>query len=369
MRLGRKWAVVGVVLTLVGVIVGVVGWRSRDPWPARLVLKQPKNCWPLGFSSDGRWYQTQDQQQVTSWDVTTGRTRQTPTVEWIGDKTLSKDQRIFAGLMVDGSRNPLVVWGDATTGEVKARFPIPSRTAHHPSLVDEDRKIRVFLQAPNDALEVATWDIASGAEAKRAIQGPGAGYYGPVAYFPDGRTLAYLDRKRDGIQLWDAEADRPTGGLLRTPATGRNARLSPDFGILFSPDGRTLIADGGEGRVEFWDMADFHLIKALKLHPRGYTARVLKISPDGRTLTSTGCVMDSPSGIARIWEIARTLLTGLGTHEASVETVVVDLNTDRPLVRLPGSAAWGFSPDGRTIATYDVKETISLRDAPRPEGR
>ncbi len=364
MRLGKKLAVVGMILTLVGVIVGVVGWRSRDPWPARLVFQCPKGIWPLGFSTDGRNYRTRDKQEILSWDLTTGQSRRTPSDEWVDHKTLSKDRRIFAGLMVDGSRTCLIVWGDAATGAVKAKLPIPNREAFRSILVDEDRKVQVFLQAPDNALEVATWDIASGVETRRAIRGPGASYSGPVAYSPDGRTLAYYDPKRDGIQLSDAEADRATAGLLRTPTTGRSFPLNYGFGILFSPDGRTLIADGGDGQVEFWNLADFRPIKVLRLHPRGHAVRILQLSPDGRTLASTGCVMDSPGRIAQAWDLIQNLLTGQNT----AETVLVDLGSDRPLVRLPGSAAWGFSPDGRTIATFD-EGTWSLRDVPRPEGR
>ena len=363
----RKWIGASAALTLAIGFGVVIAWSIRDPWPARVVIQAPENSWPQGFTLDGRSYQTSGPSGVLTWDVATGRPRGAPSRMLIWMKSSASDRRSFVGVMVDAFGEWEVVWIDADSGAIKARFPAESRQVIDPRLVDEGRSIRAVLLDKQQVKEVATWDLASGAESRRPISGPlnlGFVRSSPVAYSPDGHLWAYADLKRNGIQLWDAEADRPSGNLLRTPTT----RLAPWSGAAFTPDSKTLIVSQEDGRAEFWDLADARLIKAIQVHPKGFISNDIPFSPDGRTLASTGLESGPTSWIAQVLISLRNLVPGW-SDRARREVVILDLATGQTLARSPGSFHLQFSPDGRLIVTHEWDGTFSVRDTPRPTGQ
>ncbi len=371
MRLGRRWAVVGVILGGLGILSAVLGWSRWEAWPARLVINPPEKSFPIGFAADGRSFQTSSRSGTTSWDVATGRPLGSPSEPVIWRRSYSSDRRSFVGWIGNDFGVAEVVWGDASPEAIKRRFTVRAVQANHLALVDGGRSIQAVLIDRKEGVEVATWDIASGAEVRQAIEGPGPGHTRrPVAFSADGRVWAYLNKSQNAIQLWDAEADQALGGLLRTRSTQRNLVGWEWTGVAFSPDGRTVLASRDDGQVEFSDVGDAHLIKVVKVHPGGSTAMQLHFSPDGRTLISTGSIFRSQSPLAQVWAYLRTLATNSPTKwDDSLETVVLDLATDRVVARSRGSAFTGFSPDGRKVANLESNGTISVRDVPQPSAR
>ena len=294
----------------------------------------------------------------------------TPPERFVWRKGYSADGRRYVG-MVNGdfAADGAVVWADAATDAVERTFPAPAMQVRLLEAPDEGRTIRAVAGLRDDSTVVITWDVGTGAEARRAIRGPGAGFSRPLAFAPGGQAWAYLDKARDAVQVWDGAADRPLGPPLRTPSTARNLAAWAWAAALFAPDGRTLILGRSDGQIEFWDLADFHLLRLVRLFPAGYTVMHLQITPDGRTLAASGNVLMTTTWAGRHWEGVRHFVTGEDISEATREVVLLDLPTNRIIARSPGSAAVEFAPDSRSAVTIERDRSITIRDIPRPEAR
>lgn len=169
-----------------------------------------------------------------------------------------------------------------------------------------------------------------------------------LAYSPDGKSLA---AKSGGVvRLWDVA----TGKLVRKfrPRTyyAKQRRLGLEAGgfggmsapaatapVLFTPDGKTLIAEGGDNTLHVWDAATGKELRQL-MH-RGPVVSAA-VSPDGRRLAS-GC-MDNA---VRVWDLA----------------------TGKEVLHLEGHFGGymgvAFSPDGKRIASAGGDHTVHLWDA------
>ena len=153
---------------------------------------------------------------------------------------------------------------------------------------------------------------------------PGGPYGHPLAFAPDGQTLAV--EQNYGVTLWNL-ADRRHPTLLATlPGTDDLV-----FEAAFSRDGHTL-AVATDRTVDLWRLTDpthpDHL-GALQGHGSGVGA--LAFSPDGRTL-ATG----SADKTAALWNVA---------DKTPWRRLAIMTGNDAPVVSV------AFSPDGRTLAT------------------
>jgi WD40 repeat protein len=159
----------------------------------------------------------------------------------------------------------------------------------------------------------------------------------------------------------------PAGALARL-GTVRFRQGNFVYGVLLSPDGKTVVSYGGNQVITFWDAATGRVVRRL---PNG--ARVAAFTPDGRTLISFGDYE------IRFWDVAtgavrRSEALGLwlpclavspdGKHLAagctaerntdSARIKVWDIATDRVVHtfvhkgREPSAVA--FSPDGKLLA-------------------
>jgi WD40 repeat protein len=142
-----------------------------------------------------------------------------------------------------------------------------------------------------------------------------------VTHSRDGRLVASQDKKE--VTVWDA-ADGATVATLRQ----NRSKL-----LVFSPDGRTLAAAGGDKRstAQLWDVAAGSL--KLSLARTEGDARSLLFSPDGRLLVTT-----SDKGV-RLWD-------------AETGALVATFDRARPPAR--------FSPDGRLLVTGGTDKTAYL---------
>ena len=150
--------------------------------------------------------------------------------------------------------------------------------------------------------------------------------YNPVAFSPDGTTLATGDGF--GIIL-RGQTDRYLSGHTAGVRS-----------VSFSPDGVVLASGAGDETVRLWDVAAAQEIATLQ----GHTGEVASVSfsPDGTLLVSSGGGWDDPTIL--LWDVAaQTEVARLTGHRGRITSVT-------------------FSPDGATVASGSVDGTVRLWD-------
>jgi WD40 repeat protein len=190
-----------------------------------------------------------------------------------------------------------------------------------------DGKIRLW------GIPLGFWDSRRQATRLRLLHGrKDTGVVQRMVFSPDGRTL--VSGGNDGrIRFWDAR----TGTSLGEPVEGYGGVDA----LALSPDGRTLASGGNDGDIRLWRMRDHGLQGTLTGEPGPGTG--LAFGRDGRTVFSAGA-----DGTIRLWDLrGRTtfpkLLRG---HEGEVDGVAI-------------------SPDGRTLASAGEDGTVRLWDLQR----
>ncbi len=197
-----------------------------------------------------------------------------------------------------------------------------------------------------------------------------------VAISPDGQLLATA-AERQTVQLWNLAR-----GQLEAELEGDLFRFHC---VAFSPDGKRLLAGGGDwnavgtAQVTIWDVASKKQVLALKGHERSIVC--LTISPDGKTVVTgaidntirfwnagTGqelrtlrghthwveCVAFSPDG--------KTLVSS--SHDKTIRFWDVAQGMEVGQIAMPGSVrAVLFTPDGKTLIAGGGPKTLKLFDA------
>ncbi|MFI6520566.1 WD40 repeat domain-containing serine/threonine protein kinase [Spirillospora sp. NPDC050679] len=176
---------------------------------------------------------------------------------------------------------------------------------------------------------ILRWDLATAQVTARKIEDDDS-YRRPMAFSPDGRTLATAS-EGGPVHL----RDTATGKIRKSLAKAQAGQA-----LAFAPDGRSLAVSGGNSApfVQIWDTATDRTVPM----NIDYTANALAFAPDGRTLAGVRYL----SGRYMVWNAA----TGKGT-ETSAESAS----------QIPALA---YSPDGRTLAVSNGSYWgIELRDA------
>ncbi len=151
-----------------------------------------------------------------------------------------------------------------------------------------------------------------------------------IAFSPDGKFLAAVDRKGEAV-LWQfadatyvwrlSGSSRPVvfspdgqflalgsedGIAIRRVTNGEATIILEDYGYvaIFSLDGRTLItASLFGGIISFWDIATGKLLRTLTWHTE--PVFMLRISPDGKRLVS-----GSADRTIKLWRVEDGSLIG-----------------------------------------------------------
>ena len=146
-------------------------------------------------------------------------------------------------LATGSERNPVMVWDVVSH---RAMMPVRGSTfVVTPLLFSPDGRT---LLTGGGALQL--WDIAR----ERAVAVL-EGRAGPVAFSPDGNTLAGCHSNT--VKLWNLAVHQEVA-TLRGP-TG------PMTAVAFSPDGNTLASASGDGTVRLWHAAPFRETDPLRL--------------------------------------------------------------------------------------------------------
>lgn len=143
-----------------------------------------------------------------------------------------------------------------------------------------------------------------------------------IAFSPDSTTIATAGHEDGAVRLWDVE----TGQLIRVLESNVQALTA----VVFSTDGRALVAAGLDGDIVEWNVETGERTSARQF---SYYVTAVAFSPDGALLADS----NTPGGgLVRFWSVA----DGVGLSK---------------LLSHPSTLIWqiGFSPDGSLIASGD----------------
>ncbi len=337
----------------------------------------------LAFSPDGRTLASGDLAgSVRTWDPSSNpefrALEEQPYA--IQDVAFSPDGKTVVSA---DYRNVLVF--DAGTGRKAAGFEI-DHWSFAMALSPDGRTLATGGQTGTGGgppALIRLWDVASGRAIGTLLPGEGAESVTELVFSPDGRFLATNPSRYDSdlgktvsrVEVWDV-ARRRVAWALRDGA-------SP---LAFSPDGRTLAAEGGDRAIRFLDPATGR--ERPGTWPRIALASHLTFSADGRRIAariSTGGVSvwktDQEGPEATIPEVHGPIAfspDGLSLAACDgIDLVIHQVATGQELARLSGHIyppdCLAFSPDGATLASgggsRDENDGVHLWRAPRVEAR
>ena len=335
--------------------------------------------WCASFSPDGRSLASCGRDsRVNLWDLSTGQDRIPIPLPGraVTSLVFSPDSQRATAFALDGT-DGLIVELEPRRGEIIRQRRLNSQIQIVTgALAPNGQTVATATQdgvvtlrdiengLPRNSISAPAFTLINPSTGQRAL--------GEFAYSADGSTLA-LVTQHAGILVWEPETgvrrqsprfDFPTlkflpkneeifvvdtGGVTRGQlATGDFRRLTSvgrTTYLALSPNGR-MMASGGEGTIELWDVrTEVH--EALLL---GHKDRVtvLAWSPDGKILASS-----SLDGTVRLWDVATRQELGIVDEDAPLDLKLL------------------FSPDGSILAGYgggSLPEVV-FWPAPRDERR
>lgn len=280
-------------------------------------------------------------------------------------------------LVAAGGQDTILVW-TADTGKLVTRMRLPNRQDYHRLAFTADGR-GLLSDCREDPL-VRTWDVKTGKQTHEwrhaGLEPANVQYSSPLhTLAPDGRLMAVVPPRDNraaasGIDLLDPA----TGKRVTRVALGWVTSWS---GLAFSPDGRRLACKGeNDGRISLWDTATGKLVREVRPGTPAAPGSGLQrgghvvFSPDGRFLVArepSGEVLNSFEQYrAVIWGVedgkryghfnqyrVETRLSADGRYLLTGSESVHDLLTDRavPVANaVKNRTLSATSPDGKTLA-------------------
>lgn len=276
-------------------------------------------------------------QEITLWDLNTGKVLRTLSADTTDEMslsgdftqlTLSADGNLLAGATVSAG---IKIW-DVASGRLLLTIKRGESAAADPLSFSPDS--RTLAASGADRL-VRLYDVATGRKG-RALGQP-LGEVSALVFAPDSKTLASVHLIKNEaeatesrtIKLWDV----PSGQKLR----GINARYNDEVqAAIFSPDSKVIATAGGDiikGELTLWDVATGVGIRVLT----GQTNRVNALA----------------------FGAGDTLLASYGY---GAQTKIWQMGNGREQHSFPASS-FALSADGKRLAGLKSFEGLKLWDA------
>ncbi len=164
----------------------------------------------------------------------------------------------------------------------------------------------------------------------------------PVAYAPDGDTMAFVGGDIDNVKYGDGTLEVWSMRTRRRLLVVRGASSNGLPCVAFSPDGRLVAAGGWDRRIRIWELSKGPNQQPVVLQDYAGMINGLAFSPDGRTLAAA-----NEDHTIKLWN--------LPTRQ---EVAVLSGHSKRVL-------AVAFSRDGNTLISVGADGTSRLwRAAP-----
>jgi WD40 repeat protein/serine/threonine protein kinase len=324
-------------------------WHYLDRLCDTGLLTFPGQAAPLSqlaLSRDGKRLATGSTDGVVKvWDTQTARELMSfeRKGDWIHFLEFDTDDReVLAGFSRTGAdaRDVVQLWRSKNAAEVTIRHELARISSH---VLSPDRRsvagfvnLAHFSLSADDKRELAGTDdkviricaCDTGREIL-TLRGHTAGI-NQVVFRPDGKLLA--SASDDGtVKLWDAETGRETLTLKGQDKAVRSVSLSPD--------GKRLAFGSADNTVKVWDVAEGR--EQLTLQHVLSAGVEVRFSPDSQLLASHG------GGVLRLWDAQSGQQLASLPEPGQNETI----------------GTWGFSSDGRQVATSSWDRTITVRQA------
>jgi WD40 repeat protein/serine/threonine protein kinase len=281
----------------------------------------------VAFSPDGAWLASADWgSAVRIWNARTGTLHhEFRAAGSVTSIQFSPDSRFLATAGRDWTIKIWNVSDGKPDGELVGPAPYAGAISFSP---DGRRLASTFITETSSsgaAGVTRVWDLTT---RKIGLELPASGSIGPVAFSPDGDTLAATGSRV--VKLWNASS----GELVRT-ITGFDSALNA---IAFDPGGSRLAGGGADRSVRIWDTKSGQEVGRLSGHSGPIQS--IAFSPDG-----TRIVTGSRDKTVRMWDASSgQSLAVFAGHSWTVTSVA-------------------FSPDGRHVASGSWDHSVRIWDA------
>jgi WD40 repeat protein len=289
----------------------------------KMSMRHSKSVLSVSFSRDGKTLASgSEDNTIKLWDVDTGKEITKMSMghsKSVLSVSFSRDGKTLASGSED---NTIKLWDVKTENEIPTKMS-HSKSVHSVSFSPDGKT----LASGSEDSTIKLWNVKTGNEIPTKMKMRHGNFVLSVSFSPDGKTLA-SGSKDNTIKLWNVK----TGNEIPTKM-GHDGYV---HSVSFSPDGQTLASGSGDNKIKLWDVKTGNEIPT-KMGHDDYVYGV-RFNPNKSALLATS----GNDKKIKLWNVEKRNKF-LYKHGDKIYSV-------------------RFSPDGQTLASGSVDNTIKLWD-------